>query len=107
MDSNYECPKSVANGRQPAPSYSQAIIFAGGQQVVVLVLAALILDSGRTLRLCMVAATGFWVCTLALMLWQRQPSGLAVFVVKWGFWVALVVTAVVRSALGWWPEMRF
>jgi hypothetical protein len=92
-DSLSDAKSRPSSGRE----YGRAIVVAMVQQVVVLVLAALVLDGGRTLKLMIIAAIGSWVFPLLVML--RRPRSLTradILIIKHGIWMAaaLVVSIV-------------
>jgi hypothetical protein len=94
---------SNAFPKQPAaPTYSRAIMWAAVQMMAVFVFAALILDYGRTLRACIVAAAVFWTCALGMMLWQRQPRPWTLFAFKYGLLILAAVAALAVSASAYW-----
>lgn len=59
-------------GRPLAPEYVAALQLAVIEQVLLLGLSALMLDGGRTLRLCAIAAVAYWAA--ALLIITRRPS---------------------------------
>jgi hypothetical protein len=92
---------------RPRPSsfggYGEAIVVALVQQGIVLLLAALMLDFGYTLRLCTVAAAAAWSCVLVVMLLRpTAPTTLYLIIVKYSFWPALVATFAVVVLVRTW-----
>jgi hypothetical protein len=77
------------------------------QQGAVLVLAALVLDGGRTFHAALIAAMAYWL-GLAVVVVRRpsSPTAVDVFLVKYGFlFVLLIVLTVgpmIWGALGRW-----
>jgi hypothetical protein len=59
-------------GRALAAEYVAALRFGVVQQLVLLGLSALMLDGGRTLRLCAIAAVAYWAA--ALLIIARRPA---------------------------------
>ena len=112
MDINpYESPKSDtrADGSLPdepppqpdARTYGRAIVLAAAQQVVVLALASLVLDGGRSLRACVTAAGLSWICALLPMLrHSKQPTRLDLVIVKYGFWFVLLLVGTSVALFG-------
>ena len=56
-----------------APGFRPALRFAVVEQLVFLFLTSLILDSGQTLRACVVAVLGYWAATFLIMM-RRSAS---------------------------------
>jgi hypothetical protein len=76
--------------------FSRAILVALVQQAVLLVLAALMLDGGLLLRAFAGALAASWIVSLAVMLMnRRQPTSLAIAIVKYGFWLAIFLAVAV------------
>lgn len=112
MDINpYESPKSDARTDESPPdtpgpqsdvrTYGRAIVLAAAQHAVALTLATLILDGGRSLRVCVTAACLSWGCTLLIMLRHpKQPTGVDLAIVKFSFWFVLIVVVAGGSFLG-------
>jgi ABC-type uncharacterized transport system permease subunit len=70
--------------------HSRAITVAVVQQGFVLILAALILDGGVTLRFCAAAAIASWVCALVIILRRpQQPTNFDLAIIRYGFGLAL------------------
>ena len=100
MNTNpYEAPKSAAlrTSRKPA-SYRRAIVVALVQQTLILILATLMLDGGRFLRVYLCALVVSWSISLVVMLyWRDSPKPLGMAVVKYGFWLAIVLLLILPS----------
>jgi hypothetical protein len=69
-----------------AESYREAIKVAVLQQIIFLVLSALLLDGGQTFRVCCITAIVHWVC-IAMILVRRpvHPTRLDILLIKYGF----------------------
>ena len=77
---------------------SHALVVAVTQQAVILTLAALILDGGHILRICVLAAVASWLCTLLIMLRRpKQPTTVDLAIIKYGFWPAIPIVLTVGS----------
>ena len=89
----YESPSSAAQEAGSKPTtYRRAITVAVVQQALVLFLAALVLDGGRTLRLVSTALLISFFVSLAIMLrWRDYPPALGAAVIKYGFWLVIVL----------------
>lgn len=71
------------------------------QQLPAFVLSALMLDSGRTLRLCMIAILGFWLfAMLCLARGHRKSDPVGLMFLRWGFFPLLVVLGVLNEYIG-------
>ena len=75
--------------------YSRAITIALAQQAPILILASLILDGGRILMVCAIAAIASWICTAVILLRRpKQPTASDIALVKYGFWPAIFLVLV-------------
>lgn len=71
------------------------------QQAVILVLAALVLDGGRLLRLVAGALVLSWLVSLTVMLWYREHhTPFSISIVKYGFWLAILVMLLIGPWAG-------
>lgn len=96
-----ESPPDSSQVQSDAPTYGRAIVLAVAQHAVVLALATLILDGGRSLRVCAIAAGLSWGCTLLIMLRHpKQPTGVDLAIVKYSFWFVLLLVVVSWSLFG-------
>jgi hypothetical protein len=92
-----DSPSDAQTRPSSGPECRRAVGAAIVQQAVVLVLAALVLDGGRTLVLMIIAAIGSWVFTLIVILRRpRSPTRGDILIIKYGIWLAaaLVVSIV-------------
>ena len=79
----------------------RAIVVALAQQAFILVLAALVLDGGRLLRIVAGALILSWLVSLAVMLWYRDHhTSFSISIVKYGFWLAILVMLLVAPWAG-------
>ena len=70
-------------------AYGEPIKIAVVQQVVILFLAALVLDGGVMLRIATVAAAGSWAFNIVIVARRpRSPTPTDVLIVKYGFWLS-------------------
>jgi len=69
-----------------ADSYREPIKVAVVQQIIFLVLTALLLDGGQTFRACCITAIVHWVC-IAMILVRRpiHPTRIDILLIKYGF----------------------
>lgn len=82
-------------------SLREAFVVAVVHQIVLLPLAALLLDGGAVLRRVVVASVAFWCFVLALLIRRRdRPTTWDVVFVKYGIWPLLAVTIVVAKIFG-------
>ncbi len=57
-----------------------------------MILAALLLDGGVTLRFCAAAALPSWLCTLVIILRRpQQPTNFDLAIIRYGFWAVLLL----------------
>ena len=76
------------------PEYQDGIRLTLIQQVPWLVLCALLLDSGRTLRLCLIAILGYWMLAmLCLARGHRKPDRAGLLFLRWGFFPLFAVVS--------------
>ena len=88
-------PPSTAKGK-----YFRAIGVAVAQQAPILILAALMLDGGRILRICTIAAIASWICTLMILLRRpKQPTNCDIAIVNYGFWAAMFLILITERFL--------
>ena len=96
---NDECTNQP--GKVSGWRYSESIKVAVAQQAVVLIFASLILDGGQILRFCAIAAIASWICTLVIILRRpKQPTKLDLGIVKFGFWPAMPLVALIGFVVG-------
>lgn len=102
MGSNpYESPLAPATST-PSPSsgpnhqtHGRAITVALVQQIVIIVLAALVLDGGVILRAVAAALAISWIVSLAVLSLHRKAATLfSLAIVKYGFWIAILAVIV-------------
>jgi hypothetical protein len=90
-----------------APVYIRQICLALIQQVMLVLLAALILDMGETIRVTVPASIGFWVGLLVILI--RRPmtptSGDLLFI-RWGCVLAIVSAVFACHSAGLIPFVR-
>lgn len=66
--------------------YSKALRASLWQQLPLFLICLLMLDSGRTLRVCLIAMLGYWLFTMVcLARGHRQPDRMGLWFVRWGF----------------------
>ena len=83
------------------PEYAAALRLTLIQQLPALVLSALLLDSGRTFRLCLITALGFWLfAMLCLARGHRQNDPVGLMFLRWGYFPLLAVLSVLNVYLG-------
>ncbi len=82
-----------------------AITFSLLQQLAMVLLASLMLDGGRLLKLTAIAAVVFQVLMVFLMIRQRPAeSETHQRIIKWGFWPLLLLTWAIGFVwYGIWP----
>jgi hypothetical protein len=81
--------------------YGEPIKAAIAQQVVILFLAALVLDGGVMLRIATVAVAGSWAFSIVIMAHRpTSPTPTDVQIVKYGFWLAALVSFVLAAIMG-------
>jgi len=98
----YESPKSEDPSKQrTTDTHGRAVVVALSQQAVLLLLASLVLDGGRTLRLLACALVASWGVSLAMMVYHRErPTYWAAIVIKYGFWsIVLIVFGLAWTAV--------
>ena len=89
------------NQCQQTTTYGQAIVTALVQQSCILILAALMLDFGRLLRAISSALIVSWLLSLIVMLcYRNHPTPLRIAVVKYGFWLVIVVLFLLARPIG-------
>jgi hypothetical protein len=82
-------------------AYGDAIKAAVAQQVVILLLASLVLDGGLMLRMATLAAAGSWAFNIVIVARRpRSPTPTDVLIVKYGFWLAALVSFVLAPIMG-------
>jgi hypothetical protein len=95
-------PSLVLDGEVPvepkariAPEYRPAIRVALVQQMVLLILSALMLDGGRALRVCSIAIVAH-ALAIFLIVWRRPtgPTPLDLALIRFGFCLILIVVAI-------------
>jgi hypothetical protein len=80
--------------------YRSAFMMSLFLQTVALLFSALLLDGGRLLRLCVVAALVYWLVAIRVMLRsQRQSTGNGMGLIKYGFPLAVVCVLIIRAGL--------
>ena len=73
--------------------YRAAIKQALISEAIILILAALILDGGRSLRICFIAALGHFATVAILMCRRpRSPTRFDLAFIRYGFWFLMLVT---------------
>jgi hypothetical protein len=81
---------------QPKPPFSpyrDAVKFALAQQLIILVLAALILDAGETGEICLSAALVFWIGFLIIRIRRRsRPTTIDLILIRAGYIPLCVLT---------------
>jgi hypothetical protein len=84
----------------PGYDYRPAVILAILQQVVLLGLSSLLLDSGRAFRVCGVAAIAHWVA-IALILAARpsRPTRFDVVAIRYGFLPFVILVGSLASVV--------
>ena len=83
------------------PEYVAAIRLTLWQQFSWLVFCALLLDSGRTLRLCLITVLGFWLfAMLCLARGHRKPDPVGLIFLRWGFFPLFAVVCVLNGYIG-------
>jgi hypothetical protein len=90
-----------------APALVSAVKASLLQQGVVLILAALVLDGGRTFHAALVAAMAYWLGLVVVAVRRpSSPTAVDVLLVKYGFLfillIVLTVGPMVWGALGRW-----
>lgn len=79
--------------------YISALRTSLWQQLPLFVLCVLMLDRGRTLRLCLIAMLGYWLFTMVcLTRGHRQTDHVGLWFVRWGF---IPLFVVILSLNGW------
>jgi hypothetical protein len=82
-----------------SPAYDRVIRKSLVAQLIVGVLAALMLDGGKTARIVGVTVLAFWLCAAVVIVRRpNEPTKLDLAIVRWGFWLVLAV-AMIRQAL--------
>ncbi len=77
------------------PEYLNALRLTLKQQIPWLVLCALLLDSGRVFRLCLITVLGFWLfAMLCLARGHRKPDPVGLLFLRWGFFPLFAVVCV-------------
>ena len=79
-----------------APALTSAVRASLLQQGVVLLLAALVLDGGRTFHAALVAAIAYWIGLVVIAFRRpRSPTAVDIFLVKYGFLFVLPIVLTV------------
>ncbi len=74
------------------PEYMDPIRLSFLQQLPCLVICSLLLDGGRTLRVCLIAMLGFWLLAmLCLVRSQRERDLFGPLFLRWGFIPLLII----------------
>jgi hypothetical protein len=69
-----------------SPLYKSAIKLAVLQQVILLILSSLLLDSGSMFRVCSVAAIAHWMAIVMIIARRPvSPTGFDLGIIRWGF----------------------
>ena len=83
---------------------SDAIVFACVQQLFVILLAALVLDGGVLLLICLFAVAGFWGGVGVLVLRRKaRASRFDLALIRWGFLPVCALSFVMCSWI-WGPK---
>ena len=71
------------------------------QQAFILMLAALVLDGGRLLRAVSGVLILSWLVSLIVMIrYKEHPTPVSIAIVKYGFWLAILVLLLVGPWVG-------
>jgi hypothetical protein len=82
-------------------AYGDAIKSAVAQQAVMLLFSALLLDGGLALRICTFGAVGAWAFNIVILARRpRSPTPTDVSIVKYSFWLAVLVAWVLAGIMG-------
>ena len=69
-----------------SPVYVNSLKLSLTQQIPCFVICLLLLDSGKLLRVCLIAILGFWLFAMVcLVRGHRQQDRLGLSFLKWGF----------------------
>jgi hypothetical protein len=65
-------------------------------QLVLFILTALIMDGGRTNRMCVMAIIGYWIAAAAILIRRRHtPTRVDLLFLKYGIWGLMIVTPMI------------
>lgn len=93
-----QIPMNSQTNQTVKPEYMRAVKRTLLQQFPVLLLCALLLDSGRTLRLCLIAVLGFWLLSMVFLArGHRQPDAFGLWFIRWGFIPLFAVVCVANQ----------
>ena len=86
---------------QIKPEYIAALKLALLQQIPSLVICALLLDFGKTLRLCLIAVLGFGLfAMLCLSRGHRHHDPAGLMFLRWGFFPRFAAVALLNCFIG-------
>ena len=78
--------------QQVKPLYRNALILTLKHQAIAFLLCSLLLDSGKTLRVCLIAMLGFWLFALLCLARSTKDSDpIGLLFMRWGFFPLLGV----------------
>lgn len=82
-------------------AYAGPIKVAVVQQVILSLFASLLLDGGQMLALCMFGVGGAWAYNIIIMARRpTTPTPTDILIVKYGFWLAALVTLILAPIMG-------
>ncbi len=98
-------PPTTPKWRRPPGTFESSLVVGIVVQVVLLPLSALNLDSGHSLRVCCIAAIGYWCVVAAISARRRAaPTSADLLFLRWGvpglIVVELLLAKVVYRVIG-------